>query len=57
MFGQLDDVRLGQRRESAELGECVADLLLGRQLLREGREHAARERDVAGLDIHPRLAA
>ena len=51
---ELDDVRLGQRGETSELGERVADLLLGGQLLRERREDAGRERDVAGLDIHPR---
>ena len=53
---QLDDVRLGQRRQSAELGERVAHLLLGRQVLRERREDAAGERDVTCLDVHPRLA-
>ena len=53
---ELDDVRLGQRREPAELGERIAHLLLGRQLLRECREHSPRERDVSRLDIHPCLA-
>jgi hypothetical protein len=48
---QLDDVRLGQGGESAELGERVADLLLGRKTLREGGEDAAGERDVAGVDL------
>ncbi len=52
---QLDDVRLGQRGETAELGQRVADLLLGRQALREGREDAAGERDVAGFDVDTRL--
>ncbi|MDQ1112894.1 hypothetical protein QE418_002342 [Microbacterium testaceum] len=53
--GQLDDVRLRQRRETAQLGQRVADLLLGGEALREGREDAAGERDVAGLDVDTRL--
>ena len=52
---QLDDVRLGERREPAELGERVADLLLGGEALRERGEDAAGERDVAGVDLDPRL--
>src|SRR5690606_38255170 len=53
---QFDDVGLGQRRETSELGERVADLLLGGQSLREGGEDSPRQRDVARLHLDARLA-
>ena len=49
--GQLDDVGLGRGGQRTELGEVVADPLLRRQLLGEEGQDAARERDVAGLDV------
>ena len=53
---ELDDVRLGKRGQPTELGEGIAHLLLGRQLLGKRRQNAPRERDVTRLDIHPCLA-
>ena len=51
---QLDDVGLGLKAKLSKLGEVVGDALLGLQVFRERRDDAARERDVAGLDIDPR---
>ena len=48
---QLDDVGLGPQRQLAELGEVVADALLGGEQVGERGEHATGERDVAGLDL------
>ncbi len=56
MLGSLMMFACGQGGEAAELGERVADLLLGREVLREGGEDAAGEGDVAGLDLDARLA-
>ena len=53
---QLDDVRLGRGGERAELGERVAEALLGVQVLGERGDDAAGERDVARLDLDTRSA-
>ena len=50
---ELDDVRLGPEREGAEFGQSVADLLILAEKIRERRDDAAGQRDVAGLDIDP----
>ena len=46
---QLDDVGLGRLRQRAELREVVRHPLRLGEVLREGGEDAARERDVPGL--------
>ena len=48
---QLDDVGLGRLRQCAQLGQGVAGLLLGRQVVTEQRDDAAGQGDVAGLDV------
>ncbi len=47
---QLDDVRAGRPGQLAQLGECVIDTLLGREVLRETGDDPAREGDVTALD-------
>ncbi|MNV72568.1 hypothetical protein D3C71_1656670 [compost metagenome] len=49
--GQLDDVGLGQQRQTAQLGEVVRDLLLVGQEVGELAQDTACDRDVAGFDI------
>ena len=49
--GQLDDVGLGRLGQGAELGQGVADALLGRQGVGERGDDATRERDVTRLDL------
>ena len=51
-LGSLMTLASGRVHQLAELGEVVADPLLGGQGLGEGGEHAARQRDVAQLDLH-----
>jgi hypothetical protein len=45
--GQLDDVGIGGLGESAQLGQCVADLLFLGQTVAELGQHARGERDVS----------
>ena len=47
---QLDDVRFRCGRQIAELGERIAELLIGGEILRKIRHDAARQRDVPGLN-------
>ena len=49
--GELDDVGLGALDQRAQLGEVVADPLLGGEALGEGGQHPAREGDVTQLDL------
>jgi hypothetical protein len=49
---ELDDVGLGTLHQLAQLGEVVADPLLGGERLGERGEHPTRQRDVAQLHVH-----
>ena len=53
--GELDDVRLRLGGQLSQFGECVADLLLFRQILREIGDDATGEGDVPGLDRDARV--
>src|SRR5690606_11243760 len=48
---QLDDVGFRPGRQLAQLGQVVADLLPLAEVVRELRQDAAGQRDVAGLDL------
>ena len=52
-FGSLMTLASGRVTSSPELGEVVADPLLGGERVGEGGEDPAGERDVAQLDLDP----
>lgn len=52
--GELDDVGLGGLGELPEFGQCVGDLLVGRETIGELCEHTGCQGDVPGLDIDAR---
>ena len=51
-LGSLMTLASGRVHQLAQLGEVVADPLLGGERLGEGGEDAAGERDVTQLDLH-----